>query len=78
MVLFAMGVICTGVGQFFLGIALKRANRQSLIVLSMGITIVFSAVLLTLRSMIDGATRPGGFSALLTLGTLCGHQEGQL
>ena len=37
-----MGIVCTGVGQFFLGIALKRANRQSLIVLSMGSTIVAS------------------------------------
>lgn len=75
--LFAMGIVCTGVGQFFLGIALKKANRQSLIVLSMGSTIVLSAVLLTLRSFVDAFSRDGGLPALMALGQLCGSESSE-
>ena len=72
-----MGIVCTGVGQFFLGIALKKANRQSLIVLSMGSTIVLSAILLTLRSFVDAFSRDGGLPALMALGQLCGSESSE-
>jgi len=74
-ILFVLGLVCTGVGQYFLGIAIKRANRQSLVILSMGFVVVFSAILLTLRSIVDGATREGGFNALMQMGSLCGGEE---
>jgi len=75
-VLFGMGVLCTGVGQFVLGVAIKRANRQSLIILSMAFVVIFSACLLTLRSVVDAATRPGGVGALVRMGSICGVDGG--
>ena len=75
MLLFSMGLLCTGLGQYYLGVAIKKANRTSLIVLSMGFVVVFSAILLTLRSIVDAATREGGTSSLLSMGTLCGEES---
>jgi hypothetical protein len=74
--LFFLGVVCTGVGQYYVGLAIKKANRSSLIVLSMGFVVVFSAVLLTLRSVVDAATREGGAGALMAMGQLCEAEEG--
>mmetsp|Transcript_127 Transcript_127/g.132 ORF Transcript_127/g.132 Transcript_127/m.132 type:complete len:584 (+) Transcript_127:78-1829(+) len=72
--LFVVGIVATGVGQFFLGIAIKRANRQSLVVLSMGSVVVLSAILLTMRSIVEVATKEGGYSTLTALGSIC-HEE---
>jgi uncharacterized membrane protein YfcA len=74
--LFVLGIVCTGVGQFVVGVAIKRANRQSLIILSMGSVVVLSAFLLTLRSLLDAATRPGGIGALVEMGSLCEASSG--
>lgn len=75
MMLFIMGIVATGFGQFFLGIAIKRANRQSLVVLSMGSVVVLSAILLTMRSVLEVTTKKGGMNTLTALGTLCHEEE---
>jgi len=73
--LFFLGIVCTGAGQYYVGLAIKKANRSSLIVLSMGFVVVFSAILLTIRSIIDAATREGGMSELMAMGQLCEAEE---
>ena len=42
----------------------------------MGFVVVSSAVLLTLRSVVDAATREGGVAALMATGSLCGEGGG--
>ena len=69
-ILFFIGLGCTAVGQVLTQIFL---DRQSVIVLSMGFVVSFSAVLLTLRSVIDITTREDKGS-IFAISSFCGDE----
>uniref|UniRef100_I2CPE9 Transmembrane protein TauE like protein n=1 Tax=Nannochloropsis gaditana (strain CCMP526) TaxID=1093141 RepID=I2CPE9_NANGC len=66
---FFWGFLCTGVGQILLLRLLQHSHKQSLIVLSIGLVITLSAVMMSFQAVADYLENPDN---VLRMSTLCG------
>lgn len=56
-IFFCLGVVCTAFGQYTVGVWVKRSQRQSLIVLSIGAVICLSSVLISVNTLYNATTQ---------------------
>jgi hypothetical protein len=66
---FFWGFLCTGMGQILLLRLLQHSHKQSLIVLSIGLVITLSAVMMSFQAVADYLENPDN---VLRMSTLCG------
>jgi len=69
-VFFTLGLVCTAVGQYVVGQYVKKYNRQSPIVLSIGLVIITSSVLVAVNTY--ASTRGHSLGELIALHRVCG------
>mmetsp|Transcript_54921 Transcript_54921/g.122800 ORF Transcript_54921/g.122800 Transcript_54921/m.122800 type:complete len:190 (+) Transcript_54921:9-578(+) len=66
---FLMGLLCTSLGQYAVGGWAKKHNRQSPIVLAMGLVILLSAVFVAVDTVVDSSAH--SFQELLAFHRVC-------
>lgn len=66
---FALGLVCTAVGQSVVSTWVKRNKRQSPIIFSIGAVLVLSSLLVTVNNVVDASSHP--LSTLLEASGVC-------
>lgn len=69
---FCLGLVCTAIGQYTVGVWASGNKRQSPVVLSIGIVIVLSSVMVAVNTVASIAESPESFQETLRFHHVCG------